>query len=105
MRILVPLLHNVTNVAVIVYALWIMFFATELDFSLLRLLLSFVAGAFLIQALPFGQALVPILWERWWLGVPFSEVSDLAWGLAIAAAIAEALLFIYIGRKGGQRVA
>src|SRR5690606_12582960 len=73
MRILVPLLHNVTNVAVIVYALWIMFFATELDFSLLRLLLSFVAGAFLIQALPFGQALVPILWERWWLGVPFSE--------------------------------
>lgn len=107
MRVFAPLLHNVTNIAVIVFALWVMFFASELDFSFLRLLLSLIAGVFLIRALPFGQSLIPILWERWWLGTPFSEVSGLAWVLAIAAAITEALLFIYIGRQGqaGQQTA
>jgi hypothetical protein len=105
MRTIVSFFHTITNVAVIIYALWIMFFATELEFSFLRLLLSFVAGGFLIQVLPFGQALVPVLWERWWLGVTFSEVSSLAWALAIAAATAEALLFIYIGRNTEQREA
>lgn len=107
MRVFVPLLHNVTNIAVIVFALWIMFFASELDFSFLRLLLSFVAGIFLIKALPFGQALIPILWERWWLATSFTEVTGFAWALGLAAAIAEAMLFIYIGihRQEGRQEA
>lgn len=95
--------YNLTSSAVVLYALWIMFFVTPLDFSLLRIFLSLVAGGFLLYALPFGNALIPILWERWWLGLYLSQVSSLGWALAVAAAVGEALLFISFGNGNAER--
>lgn len=95
--------YNLTSVAVVVYALWVMFFVSPLEFSLVRIFVASVAGWFLLYVFPFGNALIPILWERWWLGLYFTQVSSFGWALAIAAAIGEAMLFFTFGSADESR--
>lgn len=87
------------NIAVSIFLIWSVYFATSTDLGFWRGIIAFIGLVMFVGfvgMIPFGTTFAPILFEWWWHDVPFWEFSAAAWAVTSFSMLANVVALIAI---------